>query len=332
VKCAFFLDEEGGCLGSDKGDLTFFENCRFAVQIDRKGAGDIITAGRNGAVGLCSEEFSNILDQVGKAYGYKSCDGMSTDVVKLKERGMGISAVNLSAGYYNQHKDNEWIVESELLNCLQFAKTIASFKTVFPHKYTPKIYASPPRSINSSAYPYNIHSRGGYSHGQAAVPHLCAECDSTLTMADRDEGLCRDCIIKFKERAFLEVSGNGEKKALIIEYAQLPVEDDIILPAKLAIALPADNCSFCQETISHIPEAASRGYCEPCIWCKCGQQYRTYEEVVAALCGNCLKSVDSGVRLCSGTGCKELLSTQEEINDGLCSECKAEILLDSQTV
>lgn len=320
VKCAFFLDEEVGCLGSEKAQLVFFEDCRFAIQIDRQNGGDIITVGKMGDVQLCSDEFANILGDVGKAYGYKACQGRNTDVVKLKERGLDISCVNLSAGYYNPHKDNEYIVEWELLNCIAYAKAMASFTSVFKHKYVPKPVVSRPSSAYSG---YPNHS---YTHSKVAAAHQCAECDVALSYGQQDEGLCKGCIDKFRERAYLEVRGN-ETPSLVIETEELVQKDEIVLPARIEVNLPMNDCTFCGEDITKIPVAARRGYCEPCTWCSCGQPYKSYEEAVGGLCSNCLKSVDNGVRVCSSPACKLILETKEEILDGICAPCKKDMLL-----
>lgn len=37
VKCAFFVQEEVGCIGSGHADMSFFSDCRFVIQCDRKG-------------------------------------------------------------------------------------------------------------------------------------------------------------------------------------------------------------------------------------------------------------------------------------------------------
>lgn len=36
VKCAFFVQEEVGCIGSRHADMSFFSDCRFVIQCDRE--------------------------------------------------------------------------------------------------------------------------------------------------------------------------------------------------------------------------------------------------------------------------------------------------------
>ena len=37
MKCAFFVGEETGCVGSGRADMDFFNDCRFVIQCDRRG-------------------------------------------------------------------------------------------------------------------------------------------------------------------------------------------------------------------------------------------------------------------------------------------------------
>lgn len=55
MKCAFFVQEETGCIGSGEADMDFFADCRFVLQCDRKGDSDLVT--RISGMDLCSEEF-----------------------------------------------------------------------------------------------------------------------------------------------------------------------------------------------------------------------------------------------------------------------------------
>jgi len=129
MKVAFFVGEEIGCKGSGEVDLEFFKDCRFIVQPDRKGSSDLITAMFCGSV--CSEDFINAIGY--EAYGYKKDHGTVTDVGELVDRGVGISCLNLSCGYYEAHSDQEITVLSELENCLNFVEHIVETCTdVYP--------------------------------------------------------------------------------------------------------------------------------------------------------------------------------------------------------
>ena len=92
VKCAFFVQEEIGCIGSGHADMSFFSDCRFVIQCDRKGNGDMVT--QINGMRLCSNEFISAVDP--RRYGYKPAQGLATDVAALKRNGLEVSCVNLS--------------------------------------------------------------------------------------------------------------------------------------------------------------------------------------------------------------------------------------------
>ena len=132
MKCAFFVGEEIGCVGSDAANMDFFDDCRFVLQCDRRNGGDLITSIWGD---LCSEEFLNDTDY--KSFGYKECEGLTTDVGTLKDNGLKVSCVNMSCGYYAPHTDEEWTKLDELQNCLEFVEHIVEkCVKVYPHEMT----------------------------------------------------------------------------------------------------------------------------------------------------------------------------------------------------
>lgn len=139
IKCAFFVAEETGCNGSRNADMTFFDDCRFVLQCDRKGSSDFITDAS--CVELCSDEF--IKDADISKFGYKEASGMMTDVMQLKENGLNVSACNISCGYYNPHTNTEMTRISDLMNCLNLVFHIINTCTkVYDHKYKKPKYKS----------------------------------------------------------------------------------------------------------------------------------------------------------------------------------------------
>ena len=131
LKVAFFVSEEIGCIGSSKANMDFFENCRLVIQPDRKGYKDLIT--NIGRTELCSTEFLEASKF--QNYGYSEAIGMMTDVLVLKERGLNVSCINLSCGYYEAHTDNEFTVKKDLLKCLRFVEhMIADCTETYAHK------------------------------------------------------------------------------------------------------------------------------------------------------------------------------------------------------
>ena len=115
LKCAFFVGEEIGCVGSSNADMEFFKDCRFCVQIDRRGNSDMVTS-ISGQI--CSEDF--IKAARAEDYGYAPSNGLMTDVEALHENGVGVSCINLSCGYYAPHTDEEFTSKPDLEKCHAF--------------------------------------------------------------------------------------------------------------------------------------------------------------------------------------------------------------------
>ena len=132
LKCAFFVQEERGWIGSYRADMDFFKDCRFVLQCDRKGNSDLIVS-INGMT-LCSKQFIKATEY--KKFGYKRATGLISDVAALKQNGLGISCVNISCGYYEPHTDREYTVIADLYKCLDFVQHIVETCTeVYTHVY-----------------------------------------------------------------------------------------------------------------------------------------------------------------------------------------------------
>jgi hypothetical protein len=111
--------------------MDFFNDCRFVIQPDRRGYQDIIN--KIGWTSLCSPEF---LQAAGyKRFGYRETHGMMTDVQELKERGLQVSCINLSCGYYEPHTDHEFTIKKDLMSCLSLVEHIIENCTdTYPHQ------------------------------------------------------------------------------------------------------------------------------------------------------------------------------------------------------
>lgn len=133
LKVAFFVSEETGCVGSGNAEMGFFEDTRFVIEPDRRGYGDLIS--EISYTSLCSHEF--LKDSGFEAFGYKEENGLMTDVLELKEKGLKVSCINLSCGYYEPHTDDEFTVKKDLLNCLGLIEYIIGHcQSVYPHDDT----------------------------------------------------------------------------------------------------------------------------------------------------------------------------------------------------
>jgi hypothetical protein len=114
-KAVFFVDEEIGCVGSGDCDISFFADCRFVLQADRRGNEDWVTD-ISGPLG--SGAFQDAVAPILKRYGYKPCGGMMSDVMALRDSKVGISVANMSAAYYNPHSACEFIHIQSLSNVI----------------------------------------------------------------------------------------------------------------------------------------------------------------------------------------------------------------------
>ena len=115
IKVVFFVAEEVGCIGSGACDLSFFDDCMFIGQADRKNNSDFINY--SNGVQLFGEEFSTFVAPVLKDYNYKECIGIATDAGCLSKRNVGIACFNISCGYYNPHTSTEYVSIKDVTNC-----------------------------------------------------------------------------------------------------------------------------------------------------------------------------------------------------------------------
>lgn len=131
IKLAFFTEEECGTIGSSAADISFFDDCRFVVQCDRKGNSDFVD--NIFSMSLCSEEF--IHDTEMEKFGYAPHVGGLTDVYALSENYLEVSCCNMSCGYYNPHTDEEVTSISDLERCRDFVfHIIDNCKKIYPHE------------------------------------------------------------------------------------------------------------------------------------------------------------------------------------------------------
>lgn len=131
MKVALFVGEEVGCVGSGEAPMSFFDDCRFVLQCDRRGSSDFITKASGWE--LCDDAFLSKIDIA--RYGYTTTSGMMTDVMELKSRGLKVAACNISCGYYNPHTSTETTVFSQLCNCRDLVyHIIETVREVCPHE------------------------------------------------------------------------------------------------------------------------------------------------------------------------------------------------------
>lgn len=151
VKVVFFSREEVGCIGSGDVNHGFFSDCRYIIQLDRRGKKDFIT--NYWGDKTISHELSSEVGIVKKKYGFKNATGTVTDSVKLWHNNIGISCMNISSGYYNPHTSTEYVSVSDLFNAIEFVhemiNTLKSKRYVSkPPKTKPYVYTFAARTYS----------------------------------------------------------------------------------------------------------------------------------------------------------------------------------------
>jgi len=152
IKVAFFVDEERGCIGSGVADVSFFADCRFILQADRRGSTDFVHTAAG--VALSSKKFRKAVGKYLSMYGYKFTTGLMTDVMALKQGGVAVSMANVSCGYHRPHSDDEWVSVSQVETCLDlFTSIIENLTDLYPHNYQ-RVEVKSSYSLPSYGYGY----------------------------------------------------------------------------------------------------------------------------------------------------------------------------------
>lgn len=200
VKVAFFSNEEVGCKGSYDTDLKFFEDCTFVLQCDRQGNKDFV----NNACGveLSSKGFQDAIQETLKDFGYSFTDGGMTDVMALKENGLEISCANMSCGYYNPHRPNEYIniIDVENVKNLVFSLISQFGSIVFPHEYVPYRWNTKndwlDKPIKKGKIDYDFLDYTGKKEKMHGISHHCENCSNEVDFYDElDDYFCTHCMM-----------------------------------------------------------------------------------------------------------------------------------------
>lgn len=176
IKLAFFRKEEVGCKGSAHADMTFFANCGFVLQADRKGNTDFITTA--GGTQLNNTTFTDEIKDILDAHGYKLTTGLQTDVMKLKDKGLTVCAANISCGYWGPHTDGEIVRVSDVEDCYNMMMEIIELcgDTRWPHIYVAPSFVPSyqykhryGRYNRNYGHYYNDYDNEDDSHGQTKL-------------------------------------------------------------------------------------------------------------------------------------------------------------------
>lgn len=188
IKAAFFRNEEVGKEGSEKfakNHKSFFDDCKFVVQPDRKGNEDFIT--KSGGIEMCSSKFKKHAKKIYKNYGYKNVVGLTTDVDRLVKEGIGISCINLSCGYFRAHTDSEVVSMIDVERAYNLINELFNeLKERYEYTYTP------PVSSNAPFYGTGSRFDSGYSNysplgGKTSIiykPDVSSESNEAMNKVD----------------------------------------------------------------------------------------------------------------------------------------------------
>lgn len=206
VKVVFFREEETGCRGSSEAVMSFFDDVRFVIQPDRKGNSDLITS--IGYSDLCSDQFIDAIEP--ETWNYKEENGLMTDILTLKEKGLEVSCINVSCGYCNAHTDEEITVKKDLVKCLGFVEHIIEDCTdVYPHVETDPYFS--PYEFEDEIYDIlnnnpSLTAEDLYDMYSTNFPHLGL---------DDYERICRDyrmfCYEDEEDALYDTVNCNGDR-------------------------------------------------------------------------------------------------------------------------
>jgi acetylornithine deacetylase/succinyl-diaminopimelate desuccinylase-like protein len=192
----FVVDEEVGCHGSRQIDLAHVADASLILQADRRGGSDFVH--RIGSLDLQSVEFRAAAKPLLKARGYSPSVGMMTDVEALVDRGAGVCAANLSAGYYNPHTSREYVDLDQLDNCaalmLAICQQLGTRRWALPPRPAPVPFSS---IASKRGRPAGV-SRLAWDWEQDDLRNewdatTCPACGSLYSPGPKGGGLCDDC-------------------------------------------------------------------------------------------------------------------------------------------
>ena len=122
----FCEDEEVGCVGSTKFIKTKYlddlKKLNYFVQIDR-GQFDKDTKQYRKDVVFYNTTNKDFINKVVGLTGYEEGEGSSTDIRHLTEE-TKVASFNISCGYFNEHKIEEYIILEEMINCYNAVENV----------------------------------------------------------------------------------------------------------------------------------------------------------------------------------------------------------------
>lgn len=122
-RAIFTQDEEIGCIGAREVHPSWGNLSSILLQADRRGNNDLIFHTNGGRIAS-----QGLIDRV---LALPECEGMKPEYGSITDVGdlcvtFDVAGFNISSGYYNAHQRDEWIILSELEQCFDRVKAIAS--------------------------------------------------------------------------------------------------------------------------------------------------------------------------------------------------------------
>lgn len=135
MKILFTVQEETGCNGVkyvQENNEQFLSDLKYSITIDRKHGNELLIT--SGGVRNCSNLFAGELAKWGIITGIpiKLENGSLADVCILRNY---TEAVNISAGYYEPHRNNEYVKFNEVLFIKEWVKNFVKFSVYNKEEY-----------------------------------------------------------------------------------------------------------------------------------------------------------------------------------------------------
>lgn len=200
MKAAFFLDEEVGCVGSSNADFSFFNDCLFVLECDRRGATDFVNS--ISGIKLYDKNFADAIKPILKTYGRQEVSGGMTDVLEIAYA-TDLPVANMSCGYYNPHTEFEYINITDVINTYDLCRDIFS-SVLEQHLVTTKrtSYYSNYGGYDFQSYYDKYYAKGydveeeGYEDELPINEDIRKVCGTGCGMSD---GYCHACLMTAEE-------------------------------------------------------------------------------------------------------------------------------------
>ncbi len=121
----FTDEEEEGCYGAEEvSELYDLSDANFLIELDRANSNDCV---------FYNDEPETFIRYIEK-FGFERAIGTGSDI-KVLGNAWNLCSTNLSVGYYNSHKPDEYLVLCELYSTVEKVVRILRENSRFPRKF-----------------------------------------------------------------------------------------------------------------------------------------------------------------------------------------------------